>query len=149
MSDSQAWLHEAPRPASIIDRLGALLVVAIEHRAVVRVKNPLVLSGGAVVRPDIAIVPPGHYDDAHPRKAWLVAHVTETFDDKERDENSPVYARAGIDEYWALCPEKFELDVFRLPHEGHYREVLTYGRGDVVHVGALPDLALPLGRIFP
>jgi Uma2 family endonuclease len=67
--------------------------------------------------PDIAIVVGtlDDYLDAHPSTALLVVEVAESSLAYDRDVKGPLYARAGIADYWIVnLPERC-LEVFRAP----------------------------------
>ena len=70
--------------------------------AEVRPQMPLVLDPDSEPEPDLAVVPGAirDYVDAHPISALLVVEVAETSLAYDRRTKGPLYARAGIPEYW-------------------------------------------------
>jgi Uma2 family endonuclease len=140
-------LERHPRHASLVDRLNALLVVALGNRAVVRVHNPLSLATPSA--PDIAVVPPGYYDDVHPKKAFLVVEVPSAMNREPPEASAALYASSWIAEYWRVNASNSEIEVHRHPNEGEYQEIVLYERGDVLTLVSFPDVSLPLGRVFP
>ena len=47
-------------------------------------------------------------------------------------EAGALYAEAGVMEYWIVLGETEQLEVFRQPAEGVYRQKRVYGRGETV-----------------
>lgn len=74
---------------------------------------PLSLGDYSEPQPDVAVVKgnPRDYRDAHPAWAVLVVEVSDTTLDYVRSRKLPVYARAGIPQYWILDVESGSLEV--------------------------------------
>lgn len=60
----------------------------------------------------------------------------------------PVFAEAGIAEYWVADAEGERLIVHRAPEGGSYRSVVELSGDDVVRPLALPELSLRVGDLF-
>jgi Uma2 family endonuclease len=70
---------------------------------------------------------------------------------RRRDETIKrrLYEHAGVTEYWVVDPETDVVRVYRQGAEGFDRAVeLSREAGDVLTTALLPDLELPLARIF-
>ena len=70
---------------------------------------------------------------------------------RQRDETIKrhLYARTGVSEYWFVDPELDVVRVYRRDGERFTRPIeLSREAGDVLTTPLLPDLALPLDRIF-
>src|SRR5262249_41110799 len=66
-----------------------------------RNQSPLILGQDIDPEPDLAVVPGRPRDYAtHPTTAALVVEVSDTSLDFDTNEKRPLYARAGIREYW-------------------------------------------------
>ncbi len=81
-----------------------------------RPQGPLALQHSEP-EPDVAVVR-GHlndYLDRHPTTAELVVEVSDTSLAYDRRTKSPVYAEAGIPEYWVVNLSSRVLEVYREP----------------------------------
>jgi Uma2 family endonuclease len=103
----------------------------------VRVQLPLSL-GDSEPEPDIAVVPgkAGDYVHAHPTTALLVVEVAQTALEYDREVKAPLYARAGIPEYWIVNLDGQCIEVYRDPApvgEGFgYRSRRIYMKGEQI-----------------
>jgi Uma2 family endonuclease len=100
--------------------------------------------------PDLAVVPPGDHDRAHPECALLVVEVADSSLQHDRAAKGPLYAGMGVPEYWIvnLVDERVEVhtDIVR----GTYSRVVPYRRGEqigtAVLAGAPVEVATVLGE---
>jgi Uma2 family endonuclease len=87
-------------------------------------------------------------DRVRPSDIALIVEVSDTTLGFDLRTKGPLYARAGIPEYWvANLPER-QLIVHREPMEGEYRSVLVYSELESVAPLAAPEHALRVGEIF-
>lgn len=102
--------------------------VSLIHRALqdaygpayhVRVQLPLILSPLSEPEPDLAVVrgDPRDYVDHHPSTAVLVVEVADTTGSFDRNRKGPLYAAAGISEYWVVDLSVRVVDVYRDPSQ--------------------------------
>lgn len=137
-----------PRHASAVDRLTRLLVQAAGERAIVRVQNPLALSDDSEPEPDLALVRPGDYSEQHPGQAWLVIEVAESSQNKDRRIKAPLYAAAGVQEYWLVDVVARQVEVFREPTAHGYASVSRHLPGESVTLEALPGVEIAVSDIM-
>jgi len=141
------------RHAACVDRLTSLFVRGIGDRFQVRVQNPVRLSDRTEFEPDLAVLRlrPDGYAGGHPGPAdvLLVIEVADSSLDKDREIKAPLYAQAGIVEYWLVNLVEQTIDVSREPTEGTFRNVDRHGRGDVLHPRAFAGLAVPVDAVLP
>jgi Uma2 family endonuclease len=116
--------------------------------AVVSIQNPIRLVDSEP-EPDVALLLPraDFYASAKPGPADVlllieVADMTLEFD---RDVKRPLYAEAGVVEYWILNLNDDCLELHRQPQpDGAYREVQTLRHGAEATVAALAGVVLPV-----
>jgi Uma2 family endonuclease len=84
---------------------------------VVRPQMPLHLQGDSEPEPDIAVVrgAPADYAHSHPSTAALAVEIAVTTLAYDRDVKGPLYARAGIADFWLLDVPGRRLTVLRQP----------------------------------
>jgi Uma2 family endonuclease len=118
----------------------------------IRVQDPIRLPPKSEPEPDIAIVrgPVGSYSHAHPGPAdvLLLIEVADSSLAYDRDVKGPLYAAAGIPDYWLLDLASEQLLVHREPKRGRYTTVEALHRGASVPPLAFPELALPLDELL-
>ena len=114
------------RHAACVARLSEMFWSRCRATAIVNVQNPLVLSPGTELYPDIALLArrSDFYSDAlpSPRDVLLVVEVADTTGDHDRGIKAPLYARAGVPEVWVVDLRERRIDVYRGLSAGEYRE---------------------------
>ena len=131
-----------PPHASPVQLLGEILVLGLARRATVRVQLPLVAADDSEPEPDIAVVPRGDYNEAHPERAHLVIEVADSSLRKDRLVKGPLYATSGFEEYWVVNVIAKVVEVHRYPSDDGWASVTRHGRDDTIHPLAFPDLAV-------
>ena len=118
----------------------------------VRVQDPIRIPPKAEPEPDLVIVrgPIGTYARAHPGPAdvLLAIEVADTSLAHDRDVKGPLYAAAGIPDYWLLDLVGEQMLVHREPKRGSYTKVETLRCSDTLAPLAFPDLVLPLAELL-
>lgn len=135
--------HDAP-----LSRLNELFVAGLRGRARIRVQSSFAASDGSEPEPDLAVVPPGDYDDAHPSTAWLVVEVAKSSLAKDRGPKARLYAESGVPEYWVVNLVDGLVEVHTLPQDGLYRQIIRYGRKDVIRSEQFADLDVAVAAIL-
>jgi Uma2 family endonuclease len=102
--------------------------------------------------PDLALLasegPPGQHPA--PDDILLIIEVADTSLEHDRDTKLPLYAAAGIPEYWLVNLADRSVDVYREPDGATYARRTRHRADDSLQVAAFPDLgALPVGDVFP
>ena len=139
--------------AACVRRLDRIFQRRAEPEALVSAQNPIVLGEDSEPEPDLALLSPRDDDYAahHPRPEDVlllveVADSTEAFD---RRTKLPLYAQAGIPEYWVVSLSDDHVHVYRDPDGDHYGSHSAYGINDSMAVGPLSGTApLPVSRIL-
>jgi Uma2 family endonuclease len=118
-----------------------LVLDALRHafgpQVYLRSQLPLALGTEAMPEPDAAVVTGSVRDyPQHPTTAILVVEVSDTSLPLDRRRKGPIYARAGIPEYWIVNLVDRILEVYREPIETadgwHYRLVQRVAAGETL-----------------
>lgn len=137
-----------PEHDSALSRLTVLFVRGLSDGARVRIQSAFAASDGSEPEPDLAVVPPGDYDDAHPSTAWLVVEVAKSSLVKDRGPKARLYAEAGVSEYWVVNLVDGLIEVHTAPRAGLYRTITRYGLDDVIRSERFPTLEVPVSAVL-
>lgn len=148
-----AMSPQDPPHASVIRKLTRWLGTAVHSGAWVQVQLPLDLTDTSTPEPDLAVVP-GVADDyatAHPTRAWLVIEVADSSLIQDRLTKGPIYAAAGIPEYWIVNLRERCVEVHRDPSapERRYRDVARRVPGDTLSPLHAPPATIDVADILP
>jgi Uma2 family endonuclease len=113
------------------------------------VQNPLRLGDSELV-PDIAIVAgnPEDYRAQHPTSALLVIEIADTTLEFDRTHRLPLYARAGIAEFWIVNLQERVLEVYREPSGTRYKSLRVFMPDEVVNPLFAPEGQIPVAALF-
>lgn len=142
---------QSGRHAYAIQILTGLLVRGVGPGFDVRVQLPLTVSDASEPEPDFAVVPAGTgAADAHPTTALLVVEVSRASLARDRAVKAPLYARAGVNEYWIVNLDAAEVEVFRDPDSGagRYRASHTVDREGELNAVALPGVRVKVSAML-
>ena len=114
----------------------------------VRVKNPIVAADDSEPEPDLAIVPPGQYEQEHPRHAHLVVELAASSLARDRDVKTGLYAASGFEEYWLVDLVGERVEVYRQPEGGAYASKQTYRSGEVISPARYPGITVAVADLF-
>ena len=137
-----------PEHDAALDRLTELLIRSLAGRARVRVQSGFAASDGSEPEPDIAVVAPQDYDDAHPSAAWLIVEVAKSSLAKDLGPKARLFAEAGVAEYWVVNLVDARVEVHTVPRDGLYRTIQRYSRGDTIELQHFPDCKLPVSEVL-
>ncbi len=135
--------------AFCVTRLNKILVRALGDAAEVRPQQPLAASDVSEPEPDIAVVPAGDYLDAHPRTAHLVIEVSVSSLREDRQVKGPIYAAAGVTEYWIVDVGGQCIEVYSDPGTEGYAGVIRHGLHAVLTVPGFPDVTVRVRDVMP
>ena len=101
--------------------------------------------------PDIAVVrsPFERYNARHPypEDIYLIIEIANTTLAKDLEEKKPIYARAGLAEYWVIDLRGRKVKVFRQPEGNSYLNEAEITEGAISPL-AFPEVSLEFERIF-
>ena len=149
-----------PPHAAAIDRLRRTLTRKLdEERSLVRTENPVVLSEASEPQPDGMVLRrrEDDYAYAHPTPAdvRLVVEVADSSLKHDREGKMPLYAAAGIREYWIvnLVDRQLERYTEPVPEIRAVGRPATYARSEVFADGERFDHAtygtIVVGELLP
>ena len=138
------------RHIAFVNNLNQLLVTRLAGRAIVSVQNPVVLSNDTEPEPDLAVLRPRSYKHAEPAvaDALLLIEVAETSLRYDRVTKRPLYAEAGMPEYWVVDCGAETVEVHRAPTGSGYRDLTVVAGAGSLSLLAFPDVSLALAEIF-
>ncbi|MCY4436789.1 MAG: Uma2 family endonuclease [Chloroflexi bacterium] len=159
----QGVLHqmspEGPRHVAVIDRLHDHFFSKLGERAQVRAQHPIsLLESGSEPEPDLVLAKKraDYYSGRHPvpEEVILVVEVAASSLEEDQRVKVPIYAAAGIGEYWLVNLRADRIEVYRQPINpaagpAYYRERLLYFPQDTVHPLNFPDCDLPVADVLP
>ena len=139
--------HNAP--TGILNRL---LVLGVGSRAVVLPGPTLRLSKRSAPEPDFALLRPDsrNYRDryAEPGDVLLLVEISDSSLRRDRELKLPLYAEAGIPEYWIVDVQGEVVEIYTDPSGSGYASVQRRRRGESLSPVAFPDLRIPIDEIF-
>lgn len=140
------------RYAACVDRLTRLLIEHLRRQAIVRVQSPIRVGEYSEPQPDLTLLRPrsDFYATDHPapRDVLLVVEVAETSTDYDREVKGPLYARAGIPEFWLVDLSRGIVEVYRQPTAHGYQVVEQHGTTSHLTLAMLPSLILSVDEIL-
>ena len=142
-----------PPHASATCRIETALRAAIGERAIVRVQQPFEAGRYSLPEPDVAVVPGRleDYDTAHPRAALLVVEVADSSLQQDRLTKLPIYAAAGVPEYWIVNLAERCVEVFRKPWPKRRRYAVAHiaRPGAIVGLAAVDQASVAVDDLLP
>lgn len=135
-----------------VNRLIRLFSKVVGDKAIIAAQNPVVLSGYAEPQPDLAILRwrGDDYEQSspHPEDVLLLVEVSDSTLRYDRDVKVPLYASHGIPEVWLLDIQQKQLEIYRDPTNGQYRQRDCRRTGQIAPI-LCPDAVIDLTELFP
>ena len=121
----------------LIDLLTEIrLLNNLKEDLIIRVQDPISLTDFSEPEPDLALLKyrADFYADMHPtpQDVLLLIEVADSTLETDRKIKAPLYAKAGIPEYWIVNLEEKQLEVFHSPKAGVYQQKKVFGINDQV-----------------
>jgi Uma2 family endonuclease len=140
--------HEA-----VVMGLNEALVLACQGRAIVSPQNSLRLNLLNVSQPDFAVLRrrADFYatgDRPGPADVLLLIEVADSSLAFDRTVKLPLYARAGIAEYWIVDLKQSVLNAYRQPVADVYAEATEHRAGERVALANAPEIVVGLNLVF-
>lgn len=132
-----------------VTRINKFLTIALADRAVVRCQSSFAASDDSEPVPDFVVTAAGAYWHDHPSHAFLVVEVSRSSLRYDRGEKALLYGITHVDEYWIVDLVHGLVEVRRDRHEGEWRSLQTFHRGDTLAMQAFPDVTIAVAEILP
>jgi Uma2 family endonuclease len=139
-------------------RLIRELTQLLGNRATLQNQDPISIPPNSEPEPDLAIVR-NRADDYfihHPKPSdiLLVIEISNSTLKYDREVKLPLYAEAGISDYWIFNLIKYCLECYSQPYQDSqgnfdYRRKLILLPNESVKLPSFPDLVLDLSKVFP
>jgi Uma2 family endonuclease len=137
-----------PPHSSAVQKLTALFVRGVGNHAAIRIQNPFAALEVSEPEPDVAVVPPGDYDTAHPDEAYLIIEVAESSLAVDRAVKLRLYAQCGVPEYWIVNLVDRKIEVYTTPAGSNYEHMATYEPGQSLRPARFPELEVRVGDLM-
>lgn len=139
---------KTPLHTLIVMDLSRMISAQLPPGLLLRAEQPLALQD-SVPEPDIAVVLGQVRDYAlqHPSTALLVAEVAVSSVRVDR-QKAPIYAEAGVAEYWLIMPESRSIEVYTSPLEGRYQSAYLADPEAELRSVSIPELAITPRELF-
>ena len=135
-----------------VNRLVRLFSKVVGDKAIVAVQNPVVLSGYTEPQPDLTILRwwADDYEQSnpHPEDVLLLIEVSDSTLRYDRDVKVPLYANHGVPEVWLLDIQQRQIEIYRDPANGQYRQRDCRQTGKIAPI-VCPDAVIDLAEVFP
>lgn len=142
-----------PFHANAVRRLSYLFSRISGGRWLVDAQHPVRLNPGSEPQPDFVLLKPrADFYTAHPEPAdvFLLVEVADSSLVDDRKKKLPLYARAGIAEYWLVNLPDRTVEVYREPDRAaaSYKVALLARPGDTLAPAAFPDAGIAVGELL-
>ena len=123
------------RHGDSVDLVNEYFTYTVGRKYRYRVQNPLIAGTGSEVEPDYAVLDREAYSklEGNPTAdvALLVIEVADNSLEQDRTVKAPLYARAGIPEYWIVNLRNDQLELHTEPNRetGDYARITRVARG--------------------
>jgi Uma2 family endonuclease len=134
-------------------RTKTLFEIRLANRVIIHVQDPIHLSDDSEPEPNLVLadLDPLAYSTHHPTAAevLLVIEIADSSLKYDLEIKAPMYAKAGIAEYWVLNVVERKLHVFRQPGELEYQHQTILAETLEVSPLAFPDCAIAIREMLP
>jgi Uma2 family endonuclease len=141
-----------PPHSGRVNRLNHLFPSRLGESVIVSVQNPSSIDDYSEPVPDVSLLKPRQdfYSGSHPLPSDVlllveISHTTLRFDTKIK---APLYAEAGIAEYWVLNIPENVLEVRTEPMNGRYTKLAIFKAGESVSPRAFPGITFRVDEIL-
>jgi Uma2 family endonuclease len=138
--------------AGIVDAIAEFLIHTLYRKATIKIQNPMSIGNNSEPEPDIIIAKhkQDHYRSAHPtpEEVYLLIEVADSSLAYDQSIKAPLYAKAGIPEYWIINIIDEQIEIYREPGDENYASKQILSTPTPAEAQNL-DLTIPFEIIFP
>jgi hypothetical protein len=139
--------------AAVVNGLNQALVLACVGRAIVSPQNPVRIDIRNEPQPDFAVLRPradfyATGERPGPLDTLLLVEVAWSSLAFDRTVKLPIYARAGIPEYWIVDLRRKLVEVYSKPAGDEYGTKTTHRAGERLALAAAPEIVVGLDIVF-
>ena len=124
--------------AAVVNQIVECFFERLSKKVIVSVQNPLDIGGNSLPESDIILLKrkENHYTQSHPlaSDALLVVEVSGSTFEKDKYVKVPLYAQAEIPQAWIVNLQENEIEVYRNPKDGRYKNIEIISSTDSVTV---------------
>ena len=136
-----------------VNAMTQALVLACQGKAIVSVQNSIRLDRWSVPQPDFAVFryrADFYLEGRRPSPAdvLLLIEVSDSSVRYDRDVKLPLYAAAGIPEYWIMDLQRRVVGAYKQPDGNRYAVEAEFRGGDEVPLFAAPDIVVALPAVL-
>lgn len=138
-----------PFHAIVCSLLSRDFILAQKKKCSTRVRSPIHFGDYTEFQADLALVKRGEYMNAHPtpREVFLAVEVADTSLTFDQQIKLPIYARAGIPEFWIVNLPQLRIDVYSDPFEDRYRSLKKVPKG-ILAPRAFPAMPIDVTKLL-
>lgn len=137
--------------ASFVKRITALFYRFLADQVTISVQDPVIADRYSEPEPDVAILHPSEddYENHFPtaKDVFLIIEVADSSLNYDREIKLPIYAKAGIGEYWIVNVEARNIEAYHTPVGDHYKFMEVIEVNDNLLFRAF-DLSIPAASIL-
>lgn len=110
---------------AVVNRINAIINQLIGKNAIVSIQNPVRINEISEPEPDIVILKPDEHFYANQlataQDTLLIIEVSDSTIDYDREVKLPIYASAGVPEYWIVNLEDNLIEAYHQPNGDVYK----------------------------
>lgn len=144
-----AMASKGPDHDAAVEWLNQEFVIGLARRASVRVQSAMTFPDlGSEPEPDLVVIALDAPRPRHPSAALLVIEIAVSSLKYDRDVKAPLYARAGVPEYWLVDLVGEAVERYTQPGADGYASVERFSGGATLTPLALDAPRLDVGALF-
>lgn len=138
--------------SAIVKRINQLFVLAFNNKALVQIQDPIQIKEFSEPEPDVMLLKQQadfYYDNLpQPKDVFLLIEVADSTLDFDKEIKLPLYAKAGIPEYWIVDIQNRQIFIHTLPEGNQYKKTEIATIEDTVHCNSFPAVTFGVKDIL-